>query len=148
MSEFTSTRSSSIPTIESKLNKAEQYKLEGNEHFKNQKFKKAISSYGKVLAYTKGLPGSTRGLSGVSEMASQSCRETSITEEEESRSILIETTVQTNLSVCYLKLDNGIKSLEHSKKALELNPKSWKGIYIYIYISLTSISFTNIDISM
>jgi len=44
-------------TIDEKLGKAKEYKEKGNQMFKEQKFKKAITCYAKVLAYTRGLPG-------------------------------------------------------------------------------------------
>ena len=102
-----------------------QHLEEGNALFKEQKFKKAISTYGKSLAYTRGLPGSKRGLDNIASMAvSESGPKTS--PEQEARSIEIEGVVETNIAMCFVKLAEPRKAIEHADKALSLNKNSWK----------------------
>jgi hypothetical protein len=43
------------------------YKEKGNEHYKAGFYKKACVSYSTAIAYTKGLPGRTGGLDGMSQ---------------------------------------------------------------------------------
>lgn len=80
---------------------------EGNEHFKKGDFKKAKSCYGKVLAFTRGLPGSTRGMEGMVEMAAKKSSgvESVVTIEEDQQAVELEVIAQTNMATCFLKLD-------------------------------------------
>jgi hypothetical protein len=53
-------------SISEKLEKATAFKLQGNELFKEGKYKKALIAYAKVLAFTRGLPGkATMALGGL-----------------------------------------------------------------------------------
>ena len=46
-----------MATAGERLAQADLFKAEGNEHFKVGKYKKALVSYGKCVAYAKCLPG-------------------------------------------------------------------------------------------
>ena len=59
----------SVQSIEFKIEAGLRYKQLGNDLFKEGKYKSAISKYGTVLAYVRGLPGSKRGLDGIASMA-------------------------------------------------------------------------------
>jgi hypothetical protein len=44
------------------IDKANTYKNQANEFFKQGRYKKAISYYARVIAYTRGLPGTSTAL--------------------------------------------------------------------------------------
>ena len=87
--------------IEGKLLRATAHKDEGNEYFKGGNYKKAISCYAKVVAYTKGLPGSKRGGmgggGGIVDMVAGSMAQVQVTPEEDQRAIDLETISYTNM---------------------------------------------------
>ena len=122
---------STFPTdIAGKIEVARMYKDDGNEHFKAHNYKKARITYSKAFAFTRGLPGRTKGLSeGPSAMAAQSINEADrITAEMEEEVIALEVVLHTNIATCFIKLNEGMKALEASKEALQLKPKAWKSL--------------------
>jgi hypothetical protein len=48
-----------MATAGERLAQADLFKAEGNEHFKVGKYKKALVSYGKCIAFAKCLPGTS-----------------------------------------------------------------------------------------
>lgn len=74
-----------------------------------------------------GLPGSKRGLSGMSEIASSGSSVT-IDAADESRAVELETVALTNMAMCYLKLEEPRKAVEFCQKALTVNPGAWKAL--------------------
>lgn len=117
-----------MASISEKLSKAEEHKLKGNEYFKQQKYKKAIVSYNTVAAFTRGLPGSKRGLDGVSSMAVKANGEDLITPEEEAKATDLECTAAVNAAFCFLKLDKPREALDSANKALQINSSHWKAL--------------------
>ena len=108
-----------------KIEMAKELKDEGNQHFKDQNFKKAITTYSKALAFTKGLPGRKQGLEGVSQMALENSRET-MSADTESALNELDTVLKTNIATCYIKLNNSEMALQYCKEALVLSPNAWK----------------------
>lgn len=113
--------------ITSKLQQANIHREEGNAHFKSGMFKRAISCYGKALAYTRGLPGSNRGLDGIAAMSTQTVsHEHKVSKEDENKAIEIEVAVQSNIAVCYINLGKADAGLEYANKAIASNANYWK----------------------
>eukprot|EP01038_Epipyxis_sp_PR26KG_P006229 gene6229-8584_t len=120
---------SAFPTdAAGKVEVAKTYKEEGNEHFKNGNYKKAVSSYGKSMAFIKGLPGRKSNLEGMTKMAAEAIPTEVISDELNHAIDDLEVVLKTNLATCYIKLDNPTKALENIKNALDLNPLAWKAI--------------------
>ena len=117
-------------TIEGKLSTATEYKEEGNSHFKDGNYKKAVSSYAKVLAFVRGLPGSKRGLEGIGAMAADhgSSAVAPVSADQDRRAGELETVVLTNIATCYLKLKDPRKAMEYADKTLAINQSSWKAL--------------------
>ena len=118
-------------TIEGKIARAMQYKEDGNVLFKDGHYKKAVSTYAKVLAFVRGLPGSKRGLNGWSDLAAgipmgYGGAEERVTPEQDAQSGELEAVVVTNMATCYLKLGEPRKAIEYAEKALVLSPAAWK----------------------
>ena len=115
-------------TIEGKLSIATEYKEAGNVFFKENDFKKAVSSYAKVLAFVRGLPGSKRGLEGVGQLAADYSTAVTVTPDQDQQAAELECVVMTNMATCYLKLKNPRKAVEYVDKTLAINPTSWKAM--------------------
>lgn len=97
----------SFSDIDGKLQQANLHKEKGNEFFKEgirlasqkddnstKRFRKAKIEYAKVFAFTSGLPGSKRGLDGVSSMAAGRDPDASITSEQEAIAVDLEVTTR------------------------------------------------------
>lgn len=124
---MSSSSSSSPSAIELKLVQAGKYKDTGNTLFKEGKYKRAISKYSTVMAFTTGLPGSKRGLhEGMAQVASQNSLSKSVTFEEEACAVELEKTAHQNIATCYLKLNDPRKAIEHCNKAIALDASAWK----------------------
>mmetsp|Transcript_7236 Transcript_7236/g.12152 ORF Transcript_7236/g.12152 Transcript_7236/m.12152 type:complete len:279 (+) Transcript_7236:47-883(+) len=119
-----------IPSIESKVQVAGQYKGKGNDCFKEGAYKKAMIEYSKALAYTKGLPGRQNGLDSMSQMAMKNISDGSetISPEMAAKVDELDVVLKTNIATCCLKLNEPAKALEHIREALILNPKAWKSL--------------------
>jgi tetratricopeptide (TPR) repeat protein len=117
-----------MESIDSKLATAQALKAEGNELFKQQKYRKAIVKYATVISYVKGLPGSKRGLSGMAELASsQDGAGLKVTAEQEVAACELEATALLNMATCHLKLMNASQAVEFAVKALTIKPdNNWK----------------------
>jgi len=113
-------------SVEEKLARAEAYKQEGNEFFKCQKFSKAKSSYGKALAFVQGLPGSSRTVTGFEALGLEKSK--SLGHELETRASDLEKIIHQNLATCFIKLNKPINAVEHSDKALKIDPNAWKAM--------------------
>lgn len=71
--------------------------------------------------------GSKRGLDSVSEMVNNSRGgSVAITEEEDATAIDLESVVNVNIAICYLKLDQPFKVIDHCNAAIALKPSNWK----------------------
>lgn len=110
-----------------KIEMAKELKDLGNDNFKNQLFKKAITNYSKALAFTKGLPGRSQGLEGMSQMAMKNSGE-KLSADLEVLVSELDVILKTNIAACYLKLNDSEKAMQFSREALVLNPKAWKSL--------------------
>ncbi|KAJ1431003.1 hypothetical protein B484DRAFT_418587 [Ochromonadaceae sp. CCMP2298] len=116
-------------SIGGKIEKAADYKNQGNECFKEGAYKKAMVNYSKGLAFTKGLPGRSKGMDGLSKMAMENCKaKETITPEQDAACNELEVILKTNIATCCLRLDNPQKALIAAKEALDINPSYWKGL--------------------
>jgi tetratricopeptide (TPR) repeat protein len=113
--------------ISKKIDTAAGYKNKGNECFKEGAFKKALINYSKGLAFTKGLPGRSKGLDGLSKLAMDSVSKADKVSPEDDMAIHeIEVVLKTNIATCCLKLNEPAKALIHTSEALDINPSAWK----------------------
>ena len=116
-------------SIPEKLSKALEYKNIGNEKFNQGKYKSAISKYGTVLAYIRGLPGSKRNLEGIAKMAASATynnTENIVTPEEDFTACEIEKLALQNIANCYIKLNQPRDAIEFCNKALLIDSCAWK----------------------
>lgn len=81
----------------------------------------------KLSIICSGLPGSKRGLSGMSEIASSGSG-AAIDAADESRAVELETVALTNIAMCYLKMEEPRKAIEFCQKAITGNPTAWKAL--------------------
>jgi tetratricopeptide (TPR) repeat protein len=111
-----------------KIDRAVELKNTGNEHFKEGKYKKAITTYATALAFTKGLPGRKAGAEGMGQMASKEVHASGdlVTAEQEAFITEFEATIKTNIATCHLKLNDAVKALDAIREALAINPTAWK----------------------
>lgn len=126
--------------IECNLRRAATLKEEGNALFKAGNYTKAIVKYATVQAYTRGLPGSKRGLSGMAVLAtSGTSQENQIAAVDEHRARELEAAALMNASLCALKVKSGQKALKFADLAVETDPSLWK-VYLcirtYVIISV------------
>jgi len=113
----------------SKLEKAGEYKEEGNKYFKEQLYKKAIISYGKSLAYVRGLKGRRSKAMMKTLMPTYDNNDSILmSDEDDNTAMLLESIVETNIGICHCKLGDPRKSLDNFDKALVVDPKYWKAI--------------------
>jgi tetratricopeptide (TPR) repeat protein len=115
-----------MATIEDRIAQGEEYKRKGNELFKAGKYKSAISKYGTVLAFIRGLPGSKRGLDGVAAMVNTTGAAAVVSQQQELDTTELEKVTLQNIATCHMKLQNNQEALQFCSKALKLDPKAWK----------------------
>lgn len=117
-------------SIPGKIDRAKGYKDEGNEYFKNGKFKKAIVYYSRALAFTKGLPGRTGGMDEMSRMASNASNQSApqISQEDNALVEELEVVLKNNIATCYIKLEDPENAMKAANEALALRPKHWKSV--------------------
>jgi tetratricopeptide (TPR) repeat protein len=108
------------------LDKARGYKEKGNVLFKDKQFKKAISKYATVFAFTRGLPGSQRGKAGLPIPKDHIALNVDL----ETEAIELERICEQNIAICHLKLGNGKEALDHSGKAIALNTNAGKAHHL------------------
>lgn len=118
-----------MSSIQGKLEEANRYKDLGNQLFKEGAYKKAITKYGIVLAYVRGLPGSKRDLEGIATMANTIHTGNSVSEEEDGQSLEIEKVVYQNMANCHIKLKNLQKALDYCNRAIKLDEYAWKAYF-------------------
>lgn len=111
-------------TIEERLAEALQHKEKGNELFREGLYQRAISKYSTVFAYTRGLPGSSRGVEGVAKMAVPAGAK--IAAELDTQAMELERLCEQNIAACYLKLDRPREAVAHCDRALVLDPRASK----------------------
>jgi tetratricopeptide (TPR) repeat protein len=117
-----------------KLAMARQYKVEGNEFFKQENYKKAKTRYATALAFTKGLPGRESRLKDsndpMSNLAKQGASNNGsvdkLTSEENDAVDELDAIIKTNIATCLLKLGNSTEALAKAKEAKGHLPTHWK----------------------
>ena len=116
-------------TIAGKIAYAEGIKEEANAAFKAGDLKKARSTYVKVFAFTRGLPGSTfdkqeAGSFDTSQYLGDD--EERITPEQEKQCVALEVNTRNNLATICIKQKKGAKAVDHCDHALHLDSNNWK----------------------
>lgn len=118
-----------MSSVSAKIERALQLKEEGNNYFKEGRFSKAKSCYGKCLAYITGFPGSKRHQTGWEQMAAQSTAVGDMaTDVEEMTAADLEKVVHQNIAACFLKMEMPQNAIVHADKALALDKKAWKAM--------------------
>jgi tetratricopeptide (TPR) repeat protein len=108
------------------LHRAEELKEEGNHYFKQSLFSNAKSSYGKALAYVKGIPGSKRTVTGFEQIAPSTTPPLSKELDESAKEL--EKILYQNIATCYLKLNKPNDAISNCNKALQIDANSWKAL--------------------
>ena len=109
-----------------KLEIALTYKNEGNDFFKQQNYKKALMSYGKSLAYVKGLKGKRNRAMMKTLMPMYEDNSTAMSDEDDDKAMSLEAIVETNIGVCYCKLGDPRKGIDYFDKAIVVDSNYWK----------------------
>ena len=120
-------------TIAGKLEYAAGCKAEGNELFKAGLYKKAISKYGKVFAFVRGLPGSKASaaalpvdMNSLGGSKPKNDGVEGVSDSQENDAGELEATTLLNISTCHTKMGNLDKALEFANKSVKVNGKNWK----------------------
>ncbi len=129
---MSTSRSFTPLSSEDKVEKARGLKDKGNEIFKQKKFSKARVQYCTALAYIKGLPGREVRNEGSNDPMAQlaaSNMNSNIAplSPEVSKEIdELESILKTNISTCYLKVEDGHSALKYATEAVSVNKTSSK----------------------
>merc|ERR1712232_532191 len=101
------------------LEQAEQYKQDGNAHFKEGNYKRALGNYHKVFCYVNGLqvPGEKSEASSYTDMMGKSAGSQVPDDKVESVKRLKQST-HLNMAACYLKTQEHQKCVDACTKAL------------------------------
>jgi len=121
-------------TISGKIEYALNLKEQGNQAFRDGNLKEALRFYGKVFAFTRGLPGATfdsktnDGGFGGGFDTSNFIGEGVVrcTHEEQARCVELELAVENNMATIFLKQKNGPKTILHGERAVKRGPENWK----------------------
>jgi len=121
-------------TISGKIDYAANLKEQGNLAFREGKLKEALRFYGKVFAFTRGLPGATfdsktgaGGFGGGFDSSNFVGQDVvRCTDEEQARCVELELAVENNMSTIFLKQKNGPKTVLHGERAVKRGPENWK----------------------
>lgn len=115
-------------SAEGKVQVACQYKDQGNAIFKEGKYKKALVTYAKALAFIRGLPGRHQGLDGLGKMAAEARKgqEEVLGEEVNQEINALEVNLNNNMSLCHAKLENVAEAVKYAEAAIALNPAATK----------------------
>jgi tetratricopeptide (TPR) repeat protein len=109
------------------LKDAVAYKEQGNALFKAGEYRKAVTKYATVFAFTRGLPGSKRSKSSLPVDIGKTGG-TPLDPALENEASELERLCEQNIATCYIKLNSGAEALEHANKALSLNPSAAKSL--------------------
>ncbi len=115
-------------TTEGKIEAAKRYKDEGNDFFKQGNYRRARASYGKALAFTRGLPGRPASSSSdpMAQLAANQTKATPFTATQTAEIDELDAIIKTNIATCYLKLEDPSKALDFANEAIELKKDYWK----------------------
>jgi tetratricopeptide (TPR) repeat protein len=113
-------------TLEEKIEISNELKKQGNEFLKLGEYKKACHTYKKVFLYINGINSSIGDIFSGNQNGPKSTKEKSANE------IEIETirlSINLNLSLCYIKMKNYQRAMEHVQAALKIEPENMKGVF-------------------
>ncbi|CAD8199175.1 unnamed protein product [Paramecium pentaurelia] len=121
-------------TIQEKIQMAQKYKEEGNIHFKNQDWKKALTCYHKVFLYINGL------ISKEDELAQYS--QNQLVNQEESN-IIQQLKCQTygNMAQVYIKQQKYEKGMEAAQNSLKI----CNNIKVLFRLAICNIELNNLE---
>ncbi|KAL9935234.1 hypothetical protein V8E36_005582 [Tilletia maclaganii] len=119
-----------METNEEKFAKGVAYKDEGNQHFKEGEWQKAIASYHHAGLYLAGLGNENRGiadiLSGkVSEPINDGAGAHMVLPESQKQLSI----VRSNMAACFLKLEKYSRAIECANQCLQIDPTNLKAAY-------------------
>jgi tetratricopeptide (TPR) repeat protein len=114
--------------IEGMIEYASKVKDEGNLYFKAGKNKKALLTYAKVFAFTKGIPGrnSPDTPDGGFDTSPYLGNAIKISEEEDHKCNELELATLTNMATICIKENQAIKAIEYAERALLRHNDSFK----------------------
>ncbi|CAG9320994.1 unnamed protein product [Blepharisma stoltei] len=98
------------------ISKAEAFKIEGNELFKQGNYKDALKKYAKVFLYTEGLISKSGALSQYAKVC--------LTDQQEAQVNEIRFSTYSNMTAVHLKEGNYERTILKANKALEINESS------------------------
>lgn len=114
-----------MTSVSEKINQGIRIKSEGNKYFKDHRYKKAIVTYNKVFAFITGLGSSGDAMS----QYSSALNITLPTDKEQEEINELSVTCFSNISNCYLKLNEMEKTVEYCTKAIAINQAHLKSIF-------------------
>ena len=118
-------------TINGKIEYAVSLKEQGNQAFRAGQLKDALRFYGKVFAFTRGLPGASfdsktaeSGGMDTANFLAEGVERITATEQQEC--IDLELAVENNMATIFLKQKNGPKTILHGERAVKRGAENWK----------------------
>jgi FK506-binding protein 4/5 len=123
------TSTSAVPrTIEEKIQFAAKLKEEGNDFFKQANYSKALAKYTKIFAYINGLKAPEMGVEQMLP-AAQDNKTNQPNESQGSNITQLELTTNSNISACYLKLNEPRKAIQYVEKVLAKDANNSKALF-------------------
>merc|ERR1712083_1193165 len=107
------------------IDQAESYKQEGNTHFKEQNYKRALGNYHKVFCYVNGLqvPGEKNEAASYGEMMGKS-NSSQVPADRVKDAKQLKQSTHLNMAACYLKISQHQKCVASCTKALNEGEQS------------------------
>mmetsp|Transcript_113555 Transcript_113555/g.222668 ORF Transcript_113555/g.222668 Transcript_113555/m.222668 type:complete len:229 (-) Transcript_113555:83-769(-) len=113
------------------IKQAEDYKLKGNEFFKDGNLKRALGCYHKVFCYVNGLqlPGEDSEATAYTQMMGRSCSANKVPAEHVQAVRTLKQSTHLNMAACYLKTQEHGKCLNACTKALKADAPTCKAYF-------------------
>lgn len=115
-------------TVEEKINYANKLKEEGNEFFKQSNYSKALSKYTKIFAYIHGLKSPEMGMESMLP-AAQGNKPNQPSDSQSSAIDNLLNSTNSNISACYLKLNEPRKAIQYAEKVIQKDPNNSKALF-------------------